>query len=408
MATIPLEYMAFAREPGGSAGVAIAQPTHLAPLPGELVPKRTTRPGRNQVASLSNTRKRKVVRKWADFAQEGDMDLRLMPFFCQMIMDGSVSAPTASVGGYSGLVGGAGYTTASVTFGAAPAGGTTATGTATVAGGAVTGITITNPGKGYLVAPSLTITGDGAGASATAVLTTAKLWKFTRKVNINNILSATIWWGDPTTQMFRSAYAMLTEMTISSDPSGEDFVGLGYNGRAWWPEKVSGVIMPPDDSGGLIVPGYIQVWLDVLSAIGTTQLIGKVISAEHTIPSGVTYKWPGQGPGSGLNYQKTGRARTEPTTALSMEMYDTAEYDIYEGAQQAKLRVRHNGDLIQQVGATPFYEYVQVDMYGTLDDLDWGELEDSNRLLDLTMLGEESSTAGTDCEITVQVAKSTI
>ena len=56
-----------------------------------------------------------------------------------------------------------------------PASGTTATATATVgAGGAVTGITITDPGSGYLAAPVVTITdsaGTNTSATATATIT---------------------------------------------------------------------------------------------------------------------------------------------------------------------------------------------------------------------------------------------
>jgi hypothetical protein len=61
--------------------------------------------------------------------------------------------------------GGSGYTTApTVTF-AAPATGTTATGTATISGGSVTGITITNPGSGYTSTPSVTISAPPAGGT---------------------------------------------------------------------------------------------------------------------------------------------------------------------------------------------------------------------------------------------------
>jgi len=57
---------------------------------------------------------------------------------------------------------GAGYTSApTVTFTAAPSGGTTATGTAIVSGGQVTGITITNPGSGYINAPTIAFSGGG-------------------------------------------------------------------------------------------------------------------------------------------------------------------------------------------------------------------------------------------------------
>ncbi|HEY0371298.1 MAG TPA: DUF11 domain-containing protein, partial [Thermoanaerobaculia bacterium] len=65
---------------------------------------------------------------------------------------------------------GTGYTTATVTFAAPPAG-VTATGTAVVYNGSIVGITITNPGSGYTSAPTVTITGNGTGATATATIT---------------------------------------------------------------------------------------------------------------------------------------------------------------------------------------------------------------------------------------------
>ncbi len=76
-------------------------------------------------------------------------------------------------GGLSALAvtaGGEDYTTAptvSITGG----GGTGATATATIAGGAVTGFNITNPGSGYTSAPTVTLTGGGGtGATASAVI----------------------------------------------------------------------------------------------------------------------------------------------------------------------------------------------------------------------------------------------
>ena len=68
------------------------------------------------------------------------------------------------------LTGGTGYTdaTASVTFSAPPSGGTTATGTVQTTGGVVTNITITDPGSGYVTAPTVTITDSGSGVNATA------------------------------------------------------------------------------------------------------------------------------------------------------------------------------------------------------------------------------------------------
>jgi len=74
--------------------------------------------------------------------------------------------------------GGSGYTTATCTFSAPDVGSPgahsiLATGTVTINAGVVTGIVITNPGSGYSVSyttPTVTITGDGVGATGTVTL----------------------------------------------------------------------------------------------------------------------------------------------------------------------------------------------------------------------------------------------
>lgn len=71
---------------------------------------------------------------------------------------------------------GSGYTAGSTiaTFSAAPAGGTTATGTVVLTStGTVSAIVVTNQGTGYLVAPTITITGTGTAATATSSLVAA-------------------------------------------------------------------------------------------------------------------------------------------------------------------------------------------------------------------------------------------
>lgn len=69
--------------------------------------------------------------------------------------------------------GGTGYAsgTTTVTFSdPEDAAGVTATGIATVVDGAVTEVIVTDPGTGYTAAPTVTIAGDGTGATATATL----------------------------------------------------------------------------------------------------------------------------------------------------------------------------------------------------------------------------------------------
>ena len=68
---------------------------------------------------------------------------------------------------------GSGYTSATVSFsgGLSSVGSTTAAeATATVSGGQITAITITNQGDGYVSAPTITISGDGSNAAATATI----------------------------------------------------------------------------------------------------------------------------------------------------------------------------------------------------------------------------------------------
>jgi len=80
-------------------------------------------------------------------------------------------APTGSgVAGIASFTGGAGYIDTplvTVVRGAGDTTGVGATAVATVSGGVVTGITITNPGVGYTVAPTFTIFGGGATTAAT-------------------------------------------------------------------------------------------------------------------------------------------------------------------------------------------------------------------------------------------------
>jgi len=87
--------------------------------------------------------------------------------------------------------GGSGYTTApTVTFSAAPTGGTTAAGTAVLTGDAVTSVDITTTGAGYTAAPTVTFSAPASGTTATGTttLTTAQTF-FVNYRKINNLLS---------------------------------------------------------------------------------------------------------------------------------------------------------------------------------------------------------------------------
>lgn len=88
-------------------------------------------------------------------------------------LDGAVKSVTVTAGG-------SGYATPTVTLSAPPAGGTQATAFATVNAGAITAITLINPGSGYTADPTVTITPGrgqgGTGATATASVTQPASW----------------------------------------------------------------------------------------------------------------------------------------------------------------------------------------------------------------------------------------
>lgn len=88
-------------------------------------------------------------------------------------------SPTGVVTGATVTTAGTGYTTApTLTFSDPPAGGTRATATATVSGGAITAVNIVNPGSGYTTAPTITIGGPGTGGVLTATFSAATTLNF--------------------------------------------------------------------------------------------------------------------------------------------------------------------------------------------------------------------------------------
>lgn len=123
--------------------------------------------------------------------------------------EGGVTATGTAVlsgGGVTGVAvanGGTGYTSATVTFSAPQvAGGTTATGTVTVTSGSVASVTITNAGSGYTSAPTVTFSGDGTNAAAGTVT-----------ISTSSITGITI-------TNAGSGYLTAPTITISAPPSG--------------------------------------------------------------------------------------------------------------------------------------------------------------------------------------------
>jgi hypothetical protein len=237
--------------------------------------------------------------------------------------------------------------------------------------------------------------------------TLARLWTFVRSITSDNIKSATVWWGDPNVQVFQAAGAMADEFTLSADASGTDPAKMGIKGMGLFPTKVSAPTYPAIAPGP---PSDMQLWIDEGSGatIGTTAITGRVISADLTVPVGTTYKYLAQGPGSNQSYSTTGRKPTHPTTKVRFELPDMTQYDEFTADTVVKVRVRINGPKIETVTSVDFYNYVEWDAVGKWDALAWGELEGTNRTIELTLEHEYDATLGSDIAVRWQNAKATL
>ena len=110
--------------------------------------------------------------------------------------------------------------------------GTGATATATVGGnGAVTGITVTNPGSGYTTA-TVAITGAGTGAAATATITNSgAVTAITVGQNGSGYKSpvVTISGGGATTDATATAYGGVTGLTLQNAGTGYQFPTVDFD-----------------------------------------------------------------------------------------------------------------------------------------------------------------------------------
>lgn len=258
---------------------------------------------------------------------------------------------------------------------------------------------------------AMAVNGSVTTPTTPAGATTAKLWTFSRSMTSFTLKSASIYWGDPNMLQLASAMCMVDELTIGGDASGEDGVTCSVSGlgRAW--AEVAPSSTPANNPGPLLVPQWTQVWMDDSGTVGTTELVERVISAELTINTGVTYKYLATGPTASKTVVKVGIQKATPELTVTLELTDDTEFALAQSGAMVMTRVRWNGDLIESV-TTPapadYYHFIQCDIYGQLRTPDWGDLEGSNRTVTYTQRGHLNTTWGTDLVMRVQNDQATL
>lgn len=125
--------------------------------------------GANTAATIANIVGNGATTGVAAFLQAGP-DLGYTPRL--LAAPGFTSQPATGVSALTIAAGGSGYANGTFALTATGGGGAGFAGTATVAGGAITSVVITNPGSGYTTAPTISLAGlsGGTGGSVTATI----------------------------------------------------------------------------------------------------------------------------------------------------------------------------------------------------------------------------------------------
>lgn len=241
----------------------------------------------------------------------------------------------------------------------------------------------------------------------TAVL--SRLWAFVNNITADDIKSATAFWGDPALNQLQAPFFVLDEIKISNKATDDKVATIDVKGMSKFPTKIAAPAATASVAGAVLPGQLMQLWIDVGSTIGTTAITGRVLNAEHTIKTGAKQKYVATGPTSDLGFSLLGREKISAIeTKLEFELLDFSQYDQWAAADVLKVRVRHNGSLIETISATPFYNYFEVDQYGPFEDLDWGDNEGTNRTVKFTINTGYDVTLGSDARVAVQNARTTL
>ncbi|MBB4266883.1 phage tail sheath C-terminal domain-containing protein [Roseospira visakhapatnamensis] len=183
--------------------------------------------------------------------------------------------------------GGTGYDAATTTVTITPAAGDTtgtgAQGTAVITDGAVTGITLTRPGIGYTAAPTVTIAGDGTGATATAQVGTVANPVVAELLGIAVSLRAVILADGPNTTLEAAAEARKdwgSPRVFITDPYVQVW-DTDIDGAVDQPAsaRVAGVIARMDNERGFWWSPSNQVLNGI---IGTSRPVGWAVGDVHS------------------------------------------------------------------------------------------------------------------------------
>ena len=402
MAEIPFEALLVGLE--ATAGTAVA-PTHYLPLTGTLNPAvERYRPDEAR-GTLVEAYRSRIVRQWGEWSGEGPLETYLLPVLLNMVATGNMtSQPTTPSGATNARL-----------WEFVPTITSNDLKTATLYWGDRNAQMFRGA---FATVDELTITADASGTDGSSISVSGHTqfpgyatFSVTGITKANpGVVTTSAAHGLTAGQKVRLIdVGGMTEVndlifTVAS-PSGSTFSLASIDTTAYTTYTSGGTVevvspaFPSILSAPLISGSAMQMWLDTgASAVGTTEITGRLISAEHVIPVNYGYKYLAVGPTGSKTYTRTGRGKRSMTTRVTLELTDLEQYKLFLDGTVAKLRIRHNGDLIE----TGFYHYVEADVYGPMTFTDWGELEGTNRTLTLEVVSQYDATLGADWRVAVQ------
>lgn len=405
MAEIPFEALLLGLESTSGTGV---EPTHYASLVGTLKPvKEWYRPDEAR-GTLVEAYRSKVAREWSEWSGDGPLDVYLLPVLLNMCVTGNMTGQPTTPGG----------ATNSRLWTFKPAITTNDLKTATIFWGD-RNVQMFEGRFGTI--DELTISGDASSTDgskisvsgrtqmqdydAYTITAISKASPAEVTIGTHSLLA-----GDKVRVVGGEMVELHDLVFTVANPAATTVELAGINSTSYTTyvgggtlEKVAPVF-PAIAASPLVSGASMQMWLDTSSGIGTTAITGRLISAEHVIPVNYGYKHLAVGPTGALTYQRVGRGKRSITTRVTLELTDMDQYKLFENGTYSKLRIRHNGELIE----TGFYHYVEVDTYGPLNFTDWGELEGTNRTITLEIQSQYDSTLGADFQVVVQNDRTTL
>ncbi|MBK8434600.1 MAG: hypothetical protein IPL28_26350 [Chloroflexi bacterium] len=237
--------------------------------------------------------------------------------------------------------------------------------------------------------------------------TNSRLWTFIPSETADDIKTATLWSGDENVQTWVSDFAAMQTLTFSNDATNEDGATVSVSGLTNAPAKDSAPTPAARITTGKLLPAMaMNLWLDTSSGIGTTAISGRLITVTHEISTGVEVKYIPTGSTTTFDYSALSRnaAARRLVTTITLELPDSAQYDVWAADTVVKCRVRHSGQLIEG----SLYHYAEFDTYGPLKDLEWGEHATGNRTVSFTIESQYDTTLAAPFRVAIQNVSTTL